>query len=785
VSRRRVDTLPVAGDDDVFNDPQRLGRALRQEFPAVTSILNPPIADHPPEQFMRGRRWSAGRTWIGFAAFALLLVVNAWRGDGVASMVNTAIGGLGFLPLNLGAIYWLWRASSNMAHAAGERQGLRLLAAMYIATAAGNLSWAYQDLVSHDDPHYGWANLVYLSSYIIGAIGLSRFPIAPTGVVALRKLALDIACIVIAVLAMVWTFVVAPLDPGVPGAELFIQLSYPLGCIMMLAFIGRLLMRQGANRQHSDFAVLAIALFVQCTVDLVLELDYRNQITELTSWSAAICPLAYALIIYTAERSALRTTSEPDEPLDPSLNPINLVPTIAGITVYAVLIWAAQSNRRDPLGVLVASAILLNVLFLAKQAIAVRENARLLAARAESESRARYAELAREGQKLEAIGRLAGGIAHDFNNLLTTVLANSEFALTRLRPGDLAHEEVSDIRSAAMRGADLIRQLLAFSRKSVVAPVRLQPDLVLREMERLLQRLAGDRCKLLLELPADLGMVQMDRGQLEQVMANLVTNARDAMPDGGAVVITGRNVTLDTAAATVLALPVGDYVSLAVQDNGVGIAADVRRHIFEPFFSTKAPGKGTGLGLASTYGIMRQSNGGVDVQSEPGHGSCFTLYLPRVYVEAALRAPVMLAPANIAHASQGETILLVEDEVAVRQVTRRMLTSDGYNVLTAGDAVAARAMFDQHGDDIALMISDVMMPGESGPELATRMRERWPNLTVLFISGYSNSELPDDGNVDAADDFLQKPFTGAQLLARVDARLHQSHRPSPTSVRSR
>jgi two-component system, cell cycle sensor histidine kinase and response regulator CckA len=235
----------------------------------------------------------------------------------------------------------------------------------------------------------------------------------------------------------------------------------------------------------------------------------------------------------------------------------------------------------------------------------------------------------------------------------------------------------------------------------------------------------------------------------------------------------------------VLALPVGDYVSLAVQDNGVGIAADVRRHIFEPFFSTKAPGKGTGLGLASTYGIMRQSNGGVDVQSEPGHGSCFTLYLPRVYVEAALRAPVMLAPANIAHASQGETILLVEDEVAVRQVTRRMLTSDGYNVLTAGDAVAARAMFDQHGDDIALMISDVMMPGESGPELATRMRERWPNLTVLFISGYSNSELPDDGNVDAADDFLQKPFTGAQLLARVDARLHQSHRPSPTSVRSR
>ncbi len=314
--------------------------------------------------------------------------------------------------------------------------------------------------------------------------------------------------------------------------------------------------------------------------------------------------------------------------------------------------------------------------------------------------------------------------------------------------------------------------------------MRLQPDLVLRDMERLLERLAGDQCGLLLELPADMGMVQMDRGQLEQVMANLITNARDAMPGGGAIVISGRNVTLTELTAATVALPTGDYVTLAVQDTGVGIAAEVRGHIFEPFFSTKARGKGTGLGLASTYGIMRQSNGGIEVQSTPGHGSCFTLYLPRVYVDAVVRPPVSATLSATAHVTHGETLLLVEDEAAVRHVTRRMLMAEGYNVLTASDAVAARALFELHGDAIALMISDVIMPGESGTELTAHLRERWPHLAVIFISGYSNSELPEDG-VRASDDFIQKPFTGAQLLARVDARLRPTPQAVPTSGRSR
>ena len=749
----------------------------------MTSILNAQVAEPSRELALTSPSVPTGRSWIVFAAFAAVLITYHWCFDGVISIVSTAVGGLGFLPLNLGAIYWLWRASRNTAHATGERSGLRWLAVMFALTAIGNAGYAFDDIVRGHNPTYGWTNVPYLLSYIVGAFALGRFPIAPRGLVEWRKLLLDVACVVIAISALVWTFVVSPVKWQMQTNELAITIAYPVACIILLAYVGRLLLRQAANQQYNDFALLGVALFVQCTVDLVLELDFANAGSPVTSWAAAICPAAYVLIIFCAERSTQRTESGPKTPPDPSLNPINLLPTVAGVAVYAVLIWAAQSAQRQPLGVLVAAAIALNVLFLAKQAIAVRENASLLAARVEAESRARYEERAREGQKLEAIGRLAGGIAHDFNNLLTTVLANSEFALTRMRPDDIAHEEVSDIRSAAMRGADLIRQLLAFSRKSVVTPVRLQPDLVLRDMERLLERLAGDRCRLLIELPTDLGLVQVDRGQLEQVMANLITNARDAMPDGGAIVISGRNMTLTDSSAAALSLPPGDYVSLDVQDTGVGIAADLRGHIFEPFFSTKARGKGTGLGLASTYGIMRQSNGGIEVQSEPGHGSCFTLYLPRVYVDAVVRPPVTATVKAAVRDAHGETLLLVEDEAAVRQVTRRMLVSEGYNVLTASDAVAARALFELHGDDIALMISDVMMPGESGTDLAARVRERWPQLAVIFISGYSNSELPDEG-VGSADDFIQKPFTGAQLLARVDARLRHSRRQIPTSARS-
>lgn len=718
--------------------------------------------------------------------FAAAFALWSWSGAGVTTNIGSTIGSLAFIPLNLGAVYWLWRASRNRVHSNGERNGLLLLAAMYVCTALGNAFWAFDEVVRGVDPRYAWANVFYIVSYLIGIAALSRFPLAPRGVTELRKFLLDVACIVIAVGVLVWTFIVSPVSWGsIDPEHAFIELAYPVVCIVALGMLSRLVMRQAVNHQYRDFTILAVAIFIQSVVDLILQLDYRNQITQLTPWAAAICPGMYVMIVYGAERSARRTESGPSDPPDPSLNPINLLPTIAALAVYAVLIWAARSEHREPLGALVGAAIVLNILFLAKQTIAVRENAALLAARTAAEGRARFEELVREGQKLEAVGRLAGGIAHDFNNLLTTVLGNADFALSQLKAGDTAHDEVSDIRVAAVRGAELIRQLLAFSRRSIVAPVQLQPELVLRDMERLLQRLAGDRCGILLESTSDVGLVQVDRGQLEQALANLVTNGRDAMPEGGAIVIACRNVTLDEGSAASLALQAGDYVTVAVQDSGVGIAPEVRDQIFEPFFSTKARGKGTGLGLASTYGIMRQSHGAIGVQSETGIGSIFTLYLPRVRqsVQAGIAAePVSLVPLQL---GRGETILLVEDEVMVRQVTRRILESEGYNVLTAPDAVGARSIFERHGASIALMITDVMMPGESGVELAAFLRREWPELRVIFISGYSDSELPERDSQSGADDFVQKPFTGAQLLSRVNARLRGAHRPAPSVGHSR
>jgi CheY-like chemotaxis protein len=315
--------------------------------------------------------------------------------------------------------------------------------------------------------------------------------------------------------------------------------------------------------------------------------------------------------------------------------------------------------------------------------------------------------------------------------------------------------------------------------------VQLQPDLILRDMERLLARLAGDRSTLVLDLAADLGQVKADRGQLEQVLANLVTNARDAMPNGGTVTITGRNVTLDGETAAALALPVGAYVALAVADTGVGIAAEVRAHIFEPFFSTKARGKGTGLGLASSYGIMRQSNGGIRVDSEVGRGSTFTLYLPRL-TTVSIPTPVSVTPMPAdSRRGRGETILLVEDEAAVRQVTRRMLVAEGYTVLTAPDAAAARAIVTTHGGEIALLITDVMMPGDSGIELAEGLRQTAPGLDVIFISGYADTECPDGVRSARGNDFVQKPFTGAELLSRVESRLSRRRSRVPSVAHSR
>jgi signal transduction histidine kinase/ActR/RegA family two-component response regulator len=768
-----------------------VGCSIRAETLNVTSILNTDLALAPsaPRETRAGMPGaSSGALWIVFAAYTVAYLVWNASGRGLDTHVGRWVDALAYLPLNLAAVVGLTVAAARGHFTPRQAHSLRLLALMYALTIAGNIALGFDAIERGRRAADSIGNTFIVASYVVAIVALLRFPIAPLTPADRRSIPVDAACVLVSMGALTWTFVLAPVSwATITPGSVALNLMYPASCVIVLTLLCRILLQQTSSAQRRDVLLLATALFAQVTFDMLLSVDYTTAPIASSRWVLLIYPFTYVVIIRACELAVHRgeTTAPPSSEL--ALHPVRLLPTVCAMSVYCVLIWAALSELRQPLAVLVSCAIMLNVLFLFKQASTVRENLMLQSARADAESRARFADLIREGQKLESVGRLAGGVAHDFNNLLTTVLANSDFALSRMPPGTPGHDEVTDIRGAAMRGAELIRQLLAFSRKSVIAPVRLQPDLVLRDMERLLQRLAGERHALTLDLATDLGLVLVDRGQLEQVLANLVTNARDAMPDGGPIVIAGRNVRMDPSAASELSLPAGEYIALSVQDSGAGIAPEVRAHIFEPFFSTKERGKGTGLGLASSYGIMRQSNGGIAVESDLGRGSRFTLYFPRVHAAATPTSALAKTPAripNAPHHQRAETVLLVEDEAVVRQVTRRMLASEGYNVLTAANADAARALFDAHGDAISLMITDVVMPGDSGLTLAAALRSRSPDVSVIFISGYPDAELPEGVKPNTRDDFLQKPFTGAQLLARVESRLTARRRPFPTGAHS-
>jgi PAS domain S-box-containing protein len=374
----------------------------------------------------------------------------------------------------------------------------------------------------------------------------------------------------------------------------------------------------------------------------------------------------------------------------------------------------------------------------------------------------------RQAQKMEAIGQLAGGVAHDFNNLLTTVLASSDIALDQLGPDSPARADIEEIRHAATRAAALTGQLLALSRKQMVEPRSLDLGRVVAETSRLLQRLLGESVRLATEIAGDLGAVRADRGQVDQVLLNLAVNARDAMPGGGTLTIVVRNVTLAEPLSTrFMEIPVGEYVRLGVRDTGEGMDEATVPHIFEPFFTTKPLGKGTGLGLASVYGIVRQSGGSITVESVPGRGTEFQLYFPRIAADAG-RDEVPAVPQS---APGTETVLLVEDEAALRAVGRRILLAAGYTVLAAADAEEALRLAAGHPGEIHLLLSDVIMPGETGPVLARRLQRLRPGMAVLYMSGYAGDELGDHGVLDSGVALLQKPFSAWELTARVRAAL--------------
>jgi signal transduction histidine kinase/CheY-like chemotaxis protein len=381
-----------------------------------------------------------------------------------------------------------------------------------------------------------------------------------------------------------------------------------------------------------------------------------------------------------------------------------------------------------------------------------------------TERRALESQLA-QAQKMDAIGRLAGGVAHDFNNLLMVISAYSELTIESLPEADPSRHRVQEILGASRRAADLTRQLLGFGRKQVQALRVLDLNEVIEDICRMLPRLIGEDVELLFVPGKKLGRVKVDPIQIEQVVMNLAANARDAMPRGGKLTIETMNIHLDEDYVLRHSVPAGEYVLLVLADSGNGIEPEHLSNIFEPFYTTKDEGMGTGLGLATVYGIVKQSAGFVSVYSEVGMGTTFKIYFPQVRKPSRKPVPIF-APKEVSHTGS-EAILLVEDEAAVRESAREYLQSNGYHVLEAKNGEDAVEVSRQYVDPIQLMITDVVMPHMGGAKLSQQLKLERPDMKVLFVSGYAENTLLRQGAIDVANRFLQKPFALKALGLKV------------------
>ena len=388
-----------------------------------------------------------------------------------------------------------------------------------------------------------------------------------------------------------------------------------------------------------------------------------------------------------------------------------------------------------------------------------------------SKTRAQLEEQLRQSQKMEAVGRLAGGVAHDFNNILTGITGYVELALGQVDEAQV-RRDLEQIRQFSDRAAGLTHQLLAFSRRQPLRVSAVDLNDLVESTTGMMERLIGEDVELTFQPGADLGLVKADSGQIEQVLMNLAVNSRDAMPTGGKVLIETANVELDADyAAGHTAVEPGPYVMLAVFDTGIGMSKESQERVFEPFFTTKEQGKGTGLGLSTVYGIVKQHDGNIWVYSEPDRGTCFKIYLPVCDVVPAVEVAGGLAP----DVPRGiETILLVEDEPRVRDAVKRALENYGYTVLSATHPDEATTVFEDNMKGVAMLLSDVVMPGCDGIQLHSRLCDRRPGLPVLFMSGYTDRSILEDGVLNPGIPFIQKPFSPAQLVHKVRTVLDES-----------
>jgi two-component system cell cycle sensor histidine kinase/response regulator CckA len=391
------------------------------------------------------------------------------------------------------------------------------------------------------------------------------------------------------------------------------------------------------------------------------------------------------------------------------------------------------------------------------------------------EEKATLQEALRQSQKMEAIGGLAGGIAHDFNNLLTVISGNCQLSLLEIKEKDSLKGNIEEIKAAADRAASLTRQLLAFSRRQVLDMKVLDLNVIIRDLEKMLRRMIGEDIDLITSLADDLGAVKTDPGWIEQVIMNLAVNARDAMPSGGKLIIETNNAELDEPyARSHVAIKPGRYVKLSVNDTGIGIAPEVREHLFEPFFTTKKKGKGTGLGLSTVYGIVKQSGGDILAYSEPGLGTTFNIYLPRMD-ESLENVNKKVTREELP--GGGETILVVEDEEDVRRLAVRILERQGYTVLEAACGNDALVLSKERKEPIDMVLTDVVMPGMSGRQLADQLIHLHPKMKVLYMSGYTDNAVFHHGILGEGVNYIQKPFTIGGLMKKMREVLDRSSSP--------
>lgn len=432
---------------------------------------------------------------------------------------------------------------------------------------------------------------------------------------------------------------------------------------------------------------------------------------------------------------------------------------------HSLTIYEVEAIRKD--GSRVPIEVSSRLIYENGVPVAVQGSARDITERKRAEEALRASQLQlQQSQKLEAIGQLAGGVAHDFNNMLTAIIGYTDLSLRRVGLENPIRRNLEETKKAAERAASLVRQLLAFSRKQILEPKVLDLNDVVKDMHKMLTRLIGENIKLATRLETDLGSVKADPCQVEQIIVNLVVNARDAMPRGGRVTIETANFTIDDQTALKhVSVKAGEYVMLSVSDTGSGMDQETQARIFEPFFTTKEVGKGTGLGLSTVYGIVKQSGGNIWVYSEPGMGTVFKVYLPRI---DDATASTIVRQEQEAIAPRGtETILLVEDEDVVRGLTRNILMQAGYNVLDARSGDEAIRLCHAHAGPIDLLLTDVVMPEVSGKEVADRLSELRPSIRVLFMSGYTDEAIVQHSVLDANVKFIQKPFTWVALTRKV------------------